>query len=121
MARILPAQYIIGFTDGEGSFVIGVLYAKQMKLKHRVRIAFKIHLNKKDKKILELIKNTLNCGKVFDFPPYGREKSEASEFYVWKLSDIIKYIIPFFDKNKPIIKYKDFLIFKKVAFMMVKN
>ena len=52
--------YIAGFTDGEGSFNVSFRPRNDYKLPWKVSLSFNI--SQKDRSILELFKNYLQCG-----------------------------------------------------------
>ena len=51
-------QWLVGFTDGEGSFYIGV------SKNESISFSYTIKLHKDDLKTLEFIKSKLNCGSI---------------------------------------------------------
>lgn len=111
----LPGDYISGFVDGEGCFYIN--YRKETKRKRkgapiyfRWTAYFAIMLRKDDKKILEQIKHTLECGKIFSL------KNGMIWYGVQDMNDIKNKIIPFF-RHYPLRAKKkhDFDLWLKAA------
>lgn len=103
----LKSYYIVGFVDGEGTFNL-VKYPDG-----RIRPQFLVFNTNRE--ILERIKETLelNCPifevvRVFDLI---KKRKKCYRLQVRSKEDIIK-VIKFFDKNTPIVKDKDYKIFK---------
>lgn len=114
--------YISGFTEGEGCFAIIITKHKTKKTRRDVTLAFEIELRGDDRQILEMIKNRLKCGNIFDlkYERYGRKPHV--KYVVRNQRDILYKIIPFFNtfplKGK---KYKDFLLFCEAAEIIKKK
>lgn len=60
----LTNQWLLGFTDGEGCFHIGVTVNKSMKLGYQVIPEFTIVQHIKDVSLLYAIRDYLGCGIV---------------------------------------------------------
>ena len=61
-------------------------------------------LKKKLEQLLKSLENYLGCGKV-----YIRNDADSVEFIVYKLSDLVKKILPFFQEHPILgIKSNDF-------------
>ncbi len=112
----LKKDYIIGLTDGEGSFTVYIKNPDSIKsVKRRVKAEprFYLKLIEKDKDILYQLKSFFGCGNVY-FQKDSRENHQNCYRYeVSNRKDIEKYIVPFFKKNplKLASKKKDFNIF----------
>lgn len=108
----LSNDYFIGFVEGEGMFYIGIVPSKETKSGWQVIYFFKVSQNPRGLKVLESLKNRLNCGYIKKNSQTDKtDKSLA--LVVRNLSDLINKVVPFFD-NKLIIKKDDFEKFKKV-------
>lgn len=111
----IPNSYIkVGFANGEGCFFLSIFKSKSKsnknKISHAVQLIFKLTQHKRDKELLELIANFLNCGTVYFY------SENAFVFKVTNFANIIKIIILMFKVN-PIqgIKQWDYQDFCKVA------
>ncbi len=108
--------YIVGFTDGEGSFSITISKHKTKRLGLDARLMFEIELRGDDKPLLQEIQNYFKCGQIFDlnYDRYGWKPHV--KYAVKSHKDLTKYIIPFFKKyllkGK---KAKDFQLFAQAA------
>lgn len=114
----LSPKYIIGFVDGEGSFSVSIYYDGTMKNKIFVRPEFEIELRADDRKILERVRDTLGCGRIYNlnYEKYGwypHVKYKVSNF-----KEIIEKIIPFFERY-PLQskKAKIFRYFREIVLM----
>ena len=101
-------SWLVGFVDGEGSFYVTISQEKG-KNKPRVRVGFCV--TNKNKSILEKIREYLGVGKI-------RETKSGSGSIVYTLytttfSEALK-IREFFEKYKPIVKYRELKAWCKV-------
>ncbi len=114
---MIDPQYISGYVDGEGSFLISFSPRKKFKTGLEVRPSFSVSQGKDRSQVLRAIKNYFNCGSI-RFNSYdGTEKYE-----VRRLEDIKQKIIPHFKRYKLLSsKQKDFLKFCEVCEMMIRK
>ena len=108
--NILNPNFITGFVDAEGSFVVLIRKLPNYKSGWRVETRFQIGIGKKDRPILELIKSFLGgVGKI-------SEELTSVELRVSSITDIINIIIPHFEKYPLLTQKKaDFEIFKLIV------
>ena len=112
----LTEEYIVGLTDGEGSFTAYVRNLQDSKERiRRVRIEprFYIKLIEEDKPILEAIKIFFGCGNVYFQRDKRKNHRNCYRFEVAGRDDLKEKIIPFFRKH-PLrfpSKRRDFMIF----------
>ena len=109
---MLTNDYIVGLTDGEGSFQV-----QTRKDRKSPTIRFTIKLIEKDKEILEMVKSFFGCGKVYIQNDKRPNHSRCFRYEVSKTSDMIDIIIPFFIKNPLKFKSKsnDFELLKQIS------
>lgn len=108
--------FITGLTDAEGTFSCSVKKNSLYRLGWRVDITFQIGLHKKDLELLKLIKSYFGeIGSIV-------YSSEMCLFRVSSLKQILKKILPHFDKY-PLItqKHADYLLFKQIVMLMVRG
>ncbi|MBI3623443.1 LAGLIDADG family homing endonuclease [Candidatus Pacearchaeota archaeon] len=103
--------YLLGFTDGEGCFCIAIKNQKSAKMRWVLDPVFHITQHERNKEILYNFKKFLGCGEVIK--KYGQE--DTLIFLVHRRKDLIDKIIPFFKKNKLIVKGKTFELFAQVV------
>ncbi len=114
---IVSADYIVGITDGEGCFYVGVSESKAYRSGYKVITHFHIKLQERDKELLDKIHNTLACGNVY-FQKEGRKNhTQCYRYTVSAWRDIDSIIIPFFTKHtlQTASKRESFDIFCQIA------
>lgn len=112
----LPAcinpYWLAGFVSAEGCFFVA--YSQPANFGPRVQLFFRLSQHSRDAELMKNLVKYLSCG-VY----YARSNRNEGEFQVHVFSDILKCIIPFFQKH-PIagVKSLDFADFCKVANLM---
>ena len=106
------SYYTTGLVDGEGSFSVSVQKDPTHRLGYRLKPSFSLGLHKEDLRILNEIRDNLDCGTIYFNKKMVQLKVEDIESLMGK-------VIPFFEKYPLRAKKKeDFEIFKKVVLMM---
>lgn len=109
---IVTDDYIVGFTEGEGMFYIGIVPSSETKTGWQVIYFFKVSQNPVGRQVLLALKDRFGCGYVKE-----NSKSDSSDkslaYVVRDLKSLTSSIIPFFD-DKLIIKKDAFLKFVQV-------
>jgi hypothetical protein len=104
----LDPKYIVGFVDGEGTLNV-VRYPDG-----RIRPQFLVFNTNKE--ILESIKETLELNapifKVSRVNDKIKRRKDCFRLQARSKNDITK-VIKFFENNKPVVKIKDYEIFKQ--------
>ena len=111
----LNPWFITGFTDGDGSFSVSIA-KKKSGVGWKIQPIFTIGLDYKDLDLLVQIKAYFKVGKIYT-------SARGIVYYtVGSTKDIIKYILPHFDKyNLVTLKLKDYLVFKNIVLLMEKG
>ncbi|MBI2121879.1 MAG: LAGLIDADG family homing endonuclease [Candidatus Sungbacteria bacterium] len=115
---MLSPDYIVGLTDGEGSFTA---YIRPPKKEHgsknyRIECHYYIKLREDDRSLLENVKNFFRTGRVVFQRENRTNHHHMYRFEVTNLHDLQNLIIPFFEKHKLQSKrIKDFELFKKIV------
>lgn len=101
--------YLVGFTDGEGSFNISVINRnKDFKTGWKITPSFNI--SQKDDTIPKLFQKIFQCGTI------RYRKDGICYFEVRRVDDLVKKVIPFFQRyNLLSIKKNDFQHFLKIV------
>lgn len=112
----LEVQWIVGFTDGEGCFHIGISANQTHKTGFQVLPEFVIVQHQRDIQLLHRLKAYFRCGVV------RQNQGECYCYRVRKLSDLSQIIVPFFEKHQlKTMKKVDFLKFRRVVRLMVEG
>jgi hypothetical protein len=104
--------YILGFIDGEGCFSISLKKQDNTKYGWVIDPIFHVTQHKDNRIILEICKRILGCGRIISKP--GQEET-VLQYIVDNRRHLIEKIIPFFRKNKPIVKSREFKYFCKIV------
>lgn len=108
-------NWLAGFVDGEGCFYVNTKKAKAYLTGFQVIMSFSITQHVRDELLLTKFIDYLGCGKIEKVSTRPIEV----RFVVYKFSDILNKIIPFF-QNSPLqgIKWLDYQDFCKIANIM---
>ena len=112
---MLDKNYVVGLTDGEGSFNVRI--NKDPSRRAKIELKFSLKLRHQDKEILDELQKFFGCGKVYIQRDKRKNHSLCYIFEVQNKKDIINKIIPFFTENSPKIQSRktDFELFRKIA------
>jgi len=110
---IIDPNFLTGFADAEGSFVLSITKNNNVKLGWVIKPRFQIHLHKKDLFILEAIQNFLGVGKTYV------TNAGSVEYRVFSIKEL-KVVLDHFDKF-PLIsqKYGDYFLFKQAYQLLI--
>ena len=81
-------DYVVGLTDGEGCFYIGIRYPKNSHKTVRVEPHFYIKLRGDDLSVLEEVKETFGCGAIYFQNEKRKNHSSCYRFEINALRDI---------------------------------
>ena len=104
-------SYFLGFVDGEGCFNISLKKQDSAKMRWVLDPVFHVTQHKNQRELLYNFQRMMGCGAVIK--KYGQP--DTLMFLVHSRKDLIDKIIPFFRKNKLIVKRKSFEIFAEVV------
>jgi hypothetical protein len=114
---MINSYFVTGFTEGEGSFYVGILPRNLEKVKWEVRPSFSLSQNKENDKVLFKLKEFFGCGFI-----RPSKKDNTLKYETRSLIDLKEKIIPHFDKySLEGNKQKDFLLFRDIVKSMEKN
>ena len=117
--RLETKHWIVGFVDGEGSFLVSIFRNQTTKSGWQVFPEFVVTQGAKSLKALELIKNFFGCGSVFINRRSDNHHEDLYRFCVRSLNDLDQKVIPFFERYKlRTAKKDDFEKFKAVVKLM---
>ncbi len=122
--RLRFIGWIVGFVDGEGCFTVSFFKhpKSRLRLKWQVFPEFVITQEIKTKNAVERIKKLFNCGAIYLNKRHDNHHEHLLKYVVRNREDLMKKIIPFFEKY-PLLsaKKKDFQIFARIVRMMNKG
>ena len=109
----LEAQWVVGFTDGEGGFHVGIAQHPDMTAGVQVLPEFTIVQHQDDVQVLHALKAYFGVGVV------RTNHGDRMAYRVRKLDHLHDVICPFFMKHKlRTRKHLAFLKFRRVVLMM---
>jgi hypothetical protein len=123
---MLSADYIVGLTDGEGSFTIHLhpprKIGKYATKHYRVECHYYIKLREDELPLLKEVKTFFNCGNIYLQKDKRLNHRDCYRFEVSSLQKIIEVIIPFFQEHHlhSVNRINDFNLFCKV-FEILRN
>lgn len=107
-------SYFSGYVDGEGCFSISVCKSKRSKLGWEIRPSFSVSQNKDRSEVLYLMKGYFKCGSI-----RADTSDRTIKYEVRSLSDLLRKVIPHFDKYKLLSsKSRSHVIFREVCMRM---
>ena len=111
----LNPWFVTGFTDGNGSFAVSITKKKE-GIGWKMVPMFTIGLDLKYLDILVQIKDYFKTGNIYI------SKKGIVYYTVGSVKDIVKYVLPHFDKFTPVTqKLKDYMLFKEIVLIMEKG
>lgn len=112
----LDAQWIVGFTDGEGCFYVGINRQPDMTQKCQVLPEFTVVQHKRDIQLLHALKAYFDCGVV------RVNHDDRMAYRVRGIEDLCTKILPFFERHElKTKKRQDFLKFRDVIHLMQRS
>ena len=114
---MLSADYIVGLTDGEGSFTVYLLppNKKHGSISYRVQCRYYIKMREDDLPLLEKVQKFWGCGKIYFQKEYRKNQRDNYRFEIFNYELLQKVVVPFF-KRHPLEskRIKDFYIFCEI-------
>lgn len=118
----LAKQYLVGLTDGEGSFCVFIRTGKKPTWHTRVECHYYIKLREDDLNLLRKVKHTLGCGRISFQKEYRPNQRDNYRYQVSNLQDLTKTVIPFFKRYRLQGKKElDFKLFCQIVPMVMKK
>ena len=112
----LDAQWIVGFTDGEGCFHVGINEHPDMKAGYQVLPEFTVVQHERDVQILHALKRFFGCGVV------RSNHGDRMAYRVRGIDHLLTTICPFFLKHPLKTKKNvEFRKFRKILLLMEKG
>ncbi len=117
--RLGLANWIVGFTDGEGCFSVAVINNPTTRFGKQIFPEFVLAQGAKSKSVLEEVKSYFNCGNIFVNRRKDNHQEDMYRYCVRSIPELSSRIIPFFEEF-PLRSFKqnDFSTFREVVAMM---
>ena len=124
--RLEICGWIVGFVDGEGSFLINIFRSPRAKAQWQVFPEFNVSQSLKGKDLLHKLEKFFQCGHIYAHNARNIKQGKWDPLYkycVRNRSELQEKIIPFFKKYSPqgIAKQNDFKRFVQVVEIMDKG
>src|SRR3989344_1277538 len=94
--RLRTTGWIVGFTDGEGAFLVSILKNPTSKTGWQVFPEFIVTQGAKSKDVLHLFKQFFDCGQVYINKRFDNHNEDLYRYCVRSITDLREKIIPFF-------------------------
>src|SRR3990167_276016 len=114
---ILSADYIVGLTDGEGSFTVFIESPnkKYHLVNSRVQCRYYIKMREDELPLLEKVQKFWGCGKIYFQREYRKNQRDNYRFEIFNYDLLKRVVVPFF-KRHPLEskRIKDFELFCQI-------
>lgn len=114
---MLSSDYIVGLTDGEGSFCVFIRKPTKVTWKTRVECHFYIKMREDELPLLKQVRDFFRCGRISFQKEYRQNQRDNYRYQISNLDDLNAVTIPFFKENKlcSTPRKKDFDLFRKIV------
>jgi len=122
--NVLSADYIVGLTDGEGSFTVYLEppNPKYHSVNYRVQCRYYIKMREDELPLLEKVRNFWGCGKIYFQREYRKNQRDNYRFEIFNYDLLNRIVVPFF-KAYPLQskRIKDFELFCQILDLATKK
>lgn len=117
---MLTKDYIVGLTDGEGSFCVFIRKPKKVTWNTRVECHFYIKMREDELSLLRKVQKFFGCGRIAYQREYRRNQRDNYRYQISDIASLWDRIIPFFKKNclESTSRRRDFLSFSRIVEMV---
>ena len=120
--RLKTIGWIVGFTDGEGTFSVSLIKNNTTKIGWQVFPEFVITQGEKNRVTLENVKEFFKCGNIFINRRQDNHKEPLYRYCVRSIKNLTEIIVPFFSENiLRTAKHNDFRLFSEIIEMINKK
>lgn len=122
--KMLSADYIVGLTDGEGSFSVYLNppNKKHGSINYRVQCRYYIKMREDYLPLLKKVKKFWGCGEIYFQKEYRKNQRDNYRFEIFNYQQLKDIVVPFFQKNLLESKrIKDFELFCKILNLTLKK
>ena len=114
----LSADYIVGLTDGEGSFTVYLRPPSKQNgsIHYRVVCRYYIKMREDELPLLQKVQTFWGCGKIYLQREYRVNQRNCFRFEIFDWENLHKKVIPFFRAHPLESKrIRDFYLFCKIV------
>ncbi len=97
--RLMTADWVVGFVDGEGCFSCPIYRHRSMTLRWQVRPEFAVVQGESSRDVLEDLVRFFGCGKVFRNRRHDNHREDLFRYCVQRIGDLRDVIVPFFERH----------------------
>lgn len=121
---MLSADYIVGLTDGEGSFTVFLNppNKKYGSVNYRIQCRYYIKMREDELPLLEKVQKFWGCGKIYFQREYRKNQRDNYRFEIFNY-DLLKQVVEPFFKRHPLEskRIKDFELFCQILDLAIKK
>lgn len=120
----LSADYIVGLTDGEGSFTVYLCPPKKAhgSINYRVQCRYYIKMREDELPLLKKVNKFWGSGKIYFQKEYRENQRDNYRFEIFNYELLKNIVVPFFKEHKLEGKrIKDFKLFCKILDLAIKK
>jgi hypothetical protein len=97
--RLLSAEWIVGFVDGEGCFSVPIFRQRSTRIGWQVQPTFAVTQGESSGDVLEAMVKFFGCGAVFRNARKDNHKEDLLRYVVTSQDDLRSVIVPFFEQH----------------------
>lgn len=113
----LSADYIVGLTDGEGSFSVFLNPPNKRhgSVNYRVQCRYYIKMREDELPLLEKVMDFWGCGKIYFQREYRKNQRDNYRFEIFNYDVLKRVVVPFFERYPLQSKrIRDFRLFCRI-------
>ena len=120
---MLTADYILGLTDGEGSFCVFLRKPVKDTWNTRIECHYYVKMREDELPLLKKVKQFFGCGRISFQREYRLNQRDNYRYQISNLKELQKAVIPFFEQNhlQSLNRRRDFGIFKRIVLMVIEK
>ena len=121
---VLSADYVVGLTDGEGSFTVYLAPPKKEhgSVHYRVQCRYYIKMREDELPLLLKLQKFWGCGKIYFQKEYRKNQRNNYRFEIFNYELLSKVVVPFFKKYPLESKrIKDFKLFCQILLLAIRK
>ncbi len=121
---MLSEDYIVGLTDGEGSFNIVIRSPKKARRnRYKVECRYYVKMREDELPLLRKVEKFFGCGAVYHQKERRKNQRDCYRFEINDLKNLTGKVIPLFSKRFLLStnRKRDFVLFSRIVKMVLKK